>query len=117
MIISTVDDQSVCVDNSDVDQPLVDEKSIELQIECTAVSTRNVTLCIYLTDRPFEEGNGTYHVITVLLNVNCTGLYLCVYMCVCVCVCVCGCVCMCVCMCACVCVCVCVCVCACVGER
>ena len=73
MIIST-DGQSVCVDNSDVDQPLVDEKSIELQIECSAVSTRNVTLCIHLTDRPFKEGNGTYHVITVPLNINCTGL-------------------------------------------
>ena len=73
MIIST-DDQSVCVNNSDMDQPLIDEKSIELQIECSAVSTRNVTLCIHLTDQPFKEGNGTYHVITVLLNINCTGL-------------------------------------------
>ena len=94
MIISTVDDQSVCVDNSDVDRPLVDEKSIELQIECAAVSIRNVTLCIHLTDQPFKEGNGTYHVITVPLNINCTGLYLslCVYVYVCVCVCACVCV-------------------------
>ena len=82
MIITSVNHQTVCINNSDVDQPLIDEKSIELQIECAAISTSVVTLCIYLTDQPFKEGNGTYHIITVPLNFNYTGLYLCVCACV-----------------------------------
>ena len=82
-MVSSVGDQSVCLDNSGADQPLTDVKSIELQMECDAIGITNVALCIYLTDQPFEEGNGTYHTITVPLNLNCTGLYLCVcvYMC------------------------------------
>ena len=73
MIVTSIN-ELVCIDNSSMDQPLMDESSIELQIECTAISTTVVTLCIYLTDRPFIEGNGTYHTITVPLNLNCTGL-------------------------------------------
>ena len=101
-MVSSVEDQSICLDNSGVDQPLTDVKSIELQMECDAIGTTNVALCIYLTDQPFEEGNGTYHTITVPLNLNCTGL------CVCVCVhtqayvCALTCVHLCVCMCVCV---------------
>ena len=83
MMVSSVEDQSVCLDNSGADQPLTDVKSIELQMECDAIGITNVALCIYLTNQPFEEGNGTYHTITVPLNLNCTGLYLCVYTCVC----------------------------------
>ena len=110
-MVSSVGDQSICLDNSGADQPLTDVKSIELQMECDAIGTTNVALCIYLTDQPFEEGNGTYHTITVPLNLNCTGLHLCVYTCVlhvCPCVLVCVSVCVCVCMCVCVCVRVCV---------
>ena len=90
MMVSSVGDQSICLDNSGADQPLTDVKSIELQMECDAIGTTNVALCIYLTDQPFEEGNGTYHTITVPLNLNCTGLHLyvqrmyvyaCVYQC------------------------------------
>ena len=85
MMVSSVGDQSVCLDNSGADQPLTDVKSIELQMECDAKGITNVTLCIYLTDQPFEEGNGTYHTITVPLNLTCTGLYfnfyICMYMC------------------------------------
>ena len=92
-MVSSVGDQSVCLDNSGADQPLTDVKSIELQMECDAIGITNVALCIYLTDQPFEEGNGTYHTITVPLNLNCTGLYLCVCMCMCPCLCVCVCVC------------------------
>ena len=90
MMISSVGDQSICLDNSGADQPLTDVKSIELQMECDAIGTTNVALCIYLTDQPFEEGNGTYHTITVPLNLNCTGLCVCVcvYMCMCVHVCI-----------------------------
>ena len=80
MMVASMDDESVCIDNSPVDQPIMDEQSIELQIECTAISTTVVTLCIYLTDRPFIEGNGTYHTIALPLNLNCTGLYLCMCM-------------------------------------
>lgn len=75
MIVSSVGSQSVCLDNSGVNQPLVDVKNIELQVECDAVSTSDISLCIYLTDQPFKEGNGTYHAITVPLNLNCTGMY------------------------------------------
>ena len=92
-MVSSVGNQSVCLDNSGADQPLTDVKSIELQMECDAIGITNVALCIYLTDQPFEEGNGTYHTITVLLNLNCTGLY-CVCMCLCACVYVCVCACM-----------------------
>ena len=81
MMVSSVGDQSVCLDNSGADQPLTDVNSIKLQMECDAIGTTNVALCIYLTDQPFEEGNGTYHTMTVPLNLNCTGLY---------CVCTCG---------------------------
>ena len=79
MMVSSVGDQSVCVNNSGVDQPLTDVKDIELRMECDAVDTTVNALCIYLTDRPFEEGNGTYYAITVPLNLNCTGMYLCAY--------------------------------------
>ena len=106
MMVSSVGDQSVCLDNNSTNQPLTDVKSIELQMECDAIGTTNVVLCIYLTDQPFEEGDGTYHTITVPLNLNCTGLY-----CVCVCMCVCVCVYVCVCVCVCVYVCVYTCVC------
>jgi len=58
MIVTSMN-ELVCIDNSSMDQPLMDESSIELQIECTAISTTVVTLCIYLTDQPFIEGNGT----------------------------------------------------------
>ena len=78
MMVSSVGDQSVCVNNSGVDQPLTDIKDIELRMECDAVSTTVIALCIYLTDQPFEEGNGTYHIITVPLNLNCTGRCTCV---------------------------------------
>ena len=81
MMVSSVGDQSVCLDNRGAYQPLTDVKSIELQMECDAIGITNVAFCIYLTDRPFEEGNGTYHTITVPLNLNCTGLYLCVRVC------------------------------------
>ena len=74
-MVSSVGDQSVCLDNSGADQPLTDVKSIELQMKCDAIGITNVALCIYLTDQPFEEGIGTYHTITVPLNLNCTGLY------------------------------------------
>ena len=80
MTVSSVGDQSVCLDISGADQPLTDVKSIELQMECDAIGITNVALCIYLTDQPFEEGNGTYHTITVPLNLNCTGLKLCACM-------------------------------------
>ena len=72
----SVDNELVCLNNNDVNQPLMlmDEQMFELQIECTAISTTVVTLFIHLTDRPFIEGNGTYHTIAIPLNLNCTGL-------------------------------------------
>ena len=49
MMVSSVGDQSVCLDNSGADQPLTDVKSIELQMECDAIGITNVALCIYGT--------------------------------------------------------------------
>ena len=72
---SSADDLLVCIDNSDADEPLTDVRSIGMQMECNSMSSTAVsmTLCIYLTDQPFTQGNGTYHTITVPLNLTCTG--------------------------------------------
>lgn len=84
-MVSSIGNLSVCADNSDVDEPLTGEKRIELQMECDAASSTvvSLSLCIYLTDQPFKEGNGTYHTISVPLNLTCTGLHLCMYTCIC----------------------------------
>ena len=73
MIVTSMN-ELVCINNSLMDEPLMDEMNIKLQIGCTGISTTVVTLCVYLTDQPFIEGNGTHHTITVPLNVGCTGL-------------------------------------------